>query len=168
MQSAQHNDFWQNVSGHLRQLTKNLIELSLDEEMTDYLHRQPYQRSDTTTDYRNGYYYRRLDTTLGPIEHISVPRSRSGLFRTKIFQRYARRQDTVNTLVCNAFLRGISTRDGAGTLKPLLGVDISASSVSRIVKRLDREVALYHQRPLLDEYQFLFLRRHCLICQRRS
>ena len=80
MQSAQHNDFWQNVSGHLRQLTKNLIELSLDEEMTDYLHRQPYQRSDTTTDYRNGYYYRDIDSTLGPLEHIAVPRVRSGLF----------------------------------------------------------------------------------------
>jgi putative transposase len=151
------DDFWSHMSLHLRQLTKNLIELSLEEDMTTFLQRRPYQRSEATPDYRNGSYCRDLDTTLGPLENIVVPRSRSGLFRPKIFARYARRQELVNTLVCNVFLRGVSTRDVAATLKPLLGVDVSASCVSRIAKRLDHDVNLYHQRPLLDEYQFLFL-----------
>jgi len=157
VQVINQDDFWTNTGMYLRQLTKELIELALEEEMTDYLHRQPYQRSDTSTDYRNGYYCRDLDTTLGPLENIAVPRARSGLFRPNVFARYARRQELVNTLVCNVFLRGISTRDVAATLKPLLGVDVSASCVSRIAKRLDLAVNQYHQRPLLDEYQFLFL-----------
>jgi len=154
---AKDADFWVNVNQHIRGLTKELIHFSLEEEMINYQKRPSYQRSDSRIDYRNGYYYRNLDTAVGPIELIQVPRSRSGLFRPKVFLRYQRRQESVNDAVCNIFLSGISTRDVSGALKPLLGTSISASTVSRICKRLDPQVKAYHQRKLLDEYQFLFL-----------
>jgi hypothetical protein len=51
-------------------------------------------------------------------------------------------------VICNVFLRGISTRDVAGALKPLLGTTISASAVSRITKRLNHNVKEFHQRSL--------------------
>lgn len=54
-------------------------------------------------------------------------------------------------------MRGISTRDVAGALKPLLNTTLSASTVSRITKRLNPLVKEFHQRKLLDQYQFLFL-----------
>jgi putative transposase len=38
-----------------------------------------------------------------------------------------------------------------------LNTTLSASTVSRITKRLNPIVKEFHQRPLLDEYQFLFL-----------
>jgi transposase-like protein len=154
---AKDADFWVNVNQHIRGLTKELIQFSLEEEMINYQKRPSYQRSDSRIDYRNGYYYRNLDTAVGPIELIQVPRSRSGLFRPKVFLRYQRRQKSVNDAVCNVFLSGISTRDVSGALKPLLGTSISASTVSRICKRLDPQVKAYHQRKLIDEYQFLFL-----------
>jgi len=149
-------EFWIDVNTYLRRLTKNLIEDTLDEEMIQYQQRERYQRTPNRLDYRNGHYYRDLDTTLGPIENIAVPRSRQGLFKPTVFAQYQRRQETVNTLVCNAFLRGISTREVAGVLKPVLGSNISASAVSRITKSLDTQVKAFHQRHLLDEYQFLF------------
>ena len=150
-------DFWIDVNTYLRKLTKSFIEDTLDEEMIQYQQRKPYQRTNTRIDYRNGHYLRDLDTTLGPIENIAVPRARHGLFKTTVFKRYQRRQQAVNTVVCNAFLHGISTREVAGVLKPILGTTISASSVSRITKSLDTHVKAFHQRKLLDEYQFLFL-----------
>ncbi len=150
-------DFWIDVNQYLRKMTKSLIEDSLDEEMIHYQKTNKYQRSEDRLDYRNGYYHRDLDTTLGPIENIAVPRSRHGLFKTEIFRKYQRRQEAVNTLICNAFLRGISTRDVAGVLKPILGTGISASAVSRITKSLNAQVKAFHQRELVDEYQFLFL-----------
>ncbi|HOU35806.1 MAG TPA: IS256 family transposase [Candidatus Omnitrophota bacterium] len=151
-------DFWIDVNSYLRKLTKSLIEDTLDEEMIQYMRTQPYQRAgENRLDYRNGHYCRNLDTTFGPIERIAVPRSRRGLFRPSVFARYHRRQQTVDDLVCNVFLRGISTRDVAETLKPVLGTTISASGISRITKRLDSSVKEFHQRKLLDEYQFLFL-----------
>ncbi len=154
---TQPKDFWVDVNSYLRKLTKSLIEDTLDEEMIQYQQREKYQRTKEHLDYRNGYYHRALDTTLGPIDNITVPRSRTGLFKTAVFERYQRRQETVNTVVCNAFLRGISTREVAGVLKPILGTNISASAVSRITKSLNTQVRAFHQRKLLDEYQFLFL-----------
>ncbi len=155
---SQQKDFWVDINHHLRHLVKNVIEVSLDEEMIQYMKRQPYQRAGKNRiDYRNGHYYRNLETTFGPIEQIAIPRSRSGLFRTAVFDRYQRRQKTVDDVVCNVFLRGISTRDVAGALKPLLHTSLSASTVSRITKRLNTNVKTFHQRDLLDEYQFLFL-----------
>lgn len=154
---TQPKDFWVDINAYLRTMTKNLIEDTLDEEMIVYQQRNRYQRVPERLDYRNGYYLRSLDTAFGPIEHINVPRSRHGLFKPTIFPRYQRRQRAVDDVICNVFLRGISTRDVAGALKPLLGTGISASAVSRITKRLDRNVKEFHQRQLLDEYQFLFL-----------
>ena len=150
-------EFWIDVNVYLRKLTKSFIEDTLDEEMIQYMQTQPYQRTDDRLDYRNGHYYRDLDTTLGPVDKIAVPRSRQGLFRPTVFNRYQRRQQAVNDVVCNAFLRGISTREVAGALKPILGTNISASAVSRITKSLNFQVKAFHQRKLIDEYQFLFL-----------
>jgi transposase-like protein len=150
-------DFWIDVNTYLRKLTKNFIEDTLDEEMIQYMQTQPYQRTNNRLDYRNGHYCRDLDTTLGPIESIAVPRSRQGLFRPTVFKRYQRRQQAVNDVICNAFLRGISTREVAGALKPILGTSISASAVSRITKSLNTKVKEFHNREIIDEYQFLFL-----------
>jgi transposase-like protein len=154
---TQPQDFWIDVNVYLRKLTKSLIEDTLDEEMIQYQQRERYQRTKERLDYRNGYYHRNLDTTLGPIDNITVPRSRGGLFKPTVFKHYQRRQQAVNDAVCNAFLRGISTREVAGVLKPILGTNISASAVSRITKSLNTQVKAFHQRQLLDEYQFLFL-----------
>ena len=123
-QSSQEKDFWVDTNQYLRRLVKGIIEVSLDEEMIQYMQTQPYQRAGANRlDYRNGYYFRNLDTTLGPVERITIPRSRRGLFRPSVFERYQRRQQAVNDVVCNVFLRGISTRDVAGALKPLLNPD---------------------------------------------
>lgn len=155
---TQPKDFWVDVNAYLRKLTKSFIEDTMEEELIQYMQTQPYQRTlSPRTDYRNGYYQRSLDTSLGSIKGIAVPRSRSGLYKPSVFGRYQRRQDAVNRIVYNVFLRGVSTRDVAGALKPVLGFDLSASAVSRITKRLDHNVREYHQRELLDEYQFLFL-----------
>lgn len=154
---TQPKDFWVDVNQYTLQMTKCFIEDTLDEEMIQYQQRERYERTNERLDYRNGYYHRNLDTTLGPVDHIAVPRSRHGLFKTTVFERYQRRQQAVNDVVCNAFLRGISTREVAGALKPILGTNISASAVSRITKSLNTQVKAFHQRQLLDEYQFLFL-----------
>lgn len=157
MKEIEPKEFWIDVNTYLRKLTRNLIEDTLDEEMIEYQQRERYQRTSQRLDYRNGYYRRNLDTTLGPVDNIAVPRSRHGLFKTTVFEHYQRRQETVNTVICNAFLRGISTREVAGVLKPILDTNISASAVSRITKSLNTQVKAFHQRKLLDEYQFLFL-----------
>lgn len=155
--SCHEEDFWQNIKRHVRYLLKDVMRISMDWEMTQYTQREKYKRTDNWSDYRNGYYVRNLDTELGPINELRIPRSRSGLFKTKVFKRYQRRQEKVNESIMNVFLCGVSTRDVSGAVKPLLETSFSASCVSRITKSLDGKVKEYHNRILLDEYQFLFL-----------
>lgn len=157
VESCHKEDFWQNIKVHTRSLLKDTMDIAMDWEMTQYTQRERYQRTDNWSDYRNGYYLRNLDTELGPINELRVPRSRSGLFKTKVFKRYQRRQDKVNESIMNVFLSGVSTRDVCGAVKPLLETSFSASCVSRITKSLDVKVKAFHKRELLDEYQFLFL-----------
>lgn len=156
-QETQQPDFWLDINTFAKSMTKEFFEISLEEEMIQYQQRQPYQRSSQRIDYRNGYYTRNMDTAFGPIEHIKVPRSRSGLFEPSMFNRYQRRQESVNQSIINCFLLGVSTRNVKDVLKPLIGIDISASTVSNATKAVDKLVKEYHQRPLIDEYQFLFL-----------
>lgn len=154
---AQKPNFWLDVNKFAKSITKEFFEISLEEEMIQYQQRKPYQRSSERVDYRNGYYTRNMDTAFGPIEQIKVPRSRSGLFEPSMFERYSRRQESVNQSIINCFLLGVSTRNVKDVLKPLIGIDVSASTVSNATKAVDALVKKFHQRDLLDEYQFLFL-----------
>lgn len=54
------------------------------------------------------------------------------------------------------FLAGVSTRRVGEVLSCIGGDRISAQTVSRITKSLDREVASYHRRALVDKYVYLF------------
>jgi len=150
-------NFWVDIKRHTRSLLKDTMQICMEEEMIEYTQTQRYQRTENRLDYRNGHYLRRLETELGPIDELKVPRSRLGLFRTKVFQYYQRRQKAVNEAICNVFLAGVSTRDVSGALKPILETTFSASCVSSVTKSLNSKVKGFHKRTLFDEYQFLFL-----------
>lgn len=156
-QETNKANFWLDINKFARSMTKDFFEITLEEEMIQYQQRKPYQRTKDRLDYRNGHYTRNMDTAFGPIENIQVPRSRSGLFEPSMFKKYQRRQESVNQSIINCFLLGVSTRNVKDVLKPLLGINISASTVSNATKAVDRLVKQFHKRDLLDEYQFLFL-----------
>lgn len=156
-QEVEPNDFWIDAHKLARSMTKEFFEITLEEEMIQYQQREAYQRTSNRLDYRNGHYLRNFDSAFGPIEQIKVPRSRTGLFQPTLFKKYQRRQDCVNQSIINCFLLGVSTRNVKDVLKPLLGVNISASTVSNATKAVDPLVKDFHRPPLIDEYQFLLL-----------
>ena len=107
--------------------------------------------------YRNGYYPRSLHTQFGLMEELQVPRLRNASFQTRVFKRYQRFQPQVENLIMDTFLKGVSTRKIGGLLSTLLETKVSATKVSRVCRKLNAQVLAYHQRPLLDEYQYLIL-----------
>lgn len=156
-QETNKADFWLDINKFAKSMTKDFFEITLEEEMIQYQQRQPYERIKDRLDYRNGHYTRNMDTAFGSILNIKVPRSRSGLFEPSMFKKYQRRQESVNQSIINCFLLGVSTRNVKDVLKPLLGINISASTVSNATKAVDTLVKKFHKRELIDEYQFLFL-----------
>ncbi|HEX2714860.1 MAG TPA: IS256 family transposase [Candidatus Acidoferrales bacterium] len=149
--------FEEELGERTRGYVKRLLEEALEAERTDWLGVGRYVRDEAgRRDYRNGYYRRDLGTRLGRLCGLRVPRTRGGC-RSQLLKRYQRRQEPVNELVRQAFLRGISTRQVGEVLEPVLGEAYSAQTVSRITRSLDRAVEAYHRRRLGDEYVYLFL-----------
>lgn len=138
-----------------RQALKQLVDKRLDEEMKEYLGLSRYEHAADRTDYRNGHYTRHLLTEMGDLE-LLVPRSRKGGFSTQLIERYARRCRSVDRVMLACFCLGLSTRKAAAVLAPMVGERVSATTISRIAKGLDKEVTLYHSRPLRDRYRYLF------------
>ena len=135
---------------------KLMLETALAAERDRHLQLSYYERAPDRLDYRNGYYFRDLLTQLGRLARVRVPRTRRG-FRSQLLPRYQRRQEAVNELILQAFLRGVSTRQVGRVLAPVLGESYSAQTISHITRQLDQAVAQFHRRPLRDDYVYLFL-----------
>lgn len=151
------DEFWQDAQAKQRQLLKTFLEGVLEAEMVALLAAGRYRRTEARSGYRNGFYERDLVTQFGIISGMRVPRKRVGETESSVFSRYQRRQAQVDTLIRNAFLAGVSTRRLGEVLEELLGTPISAQTVSRVARSLDREVRRFHQAPIADDVCYLFL-----------
>lgn len=144
-----------------REHLKLLMESSLELDRTAQLGRLRHERKPEGISYRNGYYERDLETGFGLVRQLRVPRVRSGGRSVRLdhtlFERYQRRRSEVERLICGLYFAGVSTRSVGEVLQILHGIAPSATTVSRIVAGIDREVRSYHCRQLGDEYVYLFL-----------
>ena len=141
----------------IKKWLKGMYQDALDAEFEQFVGIEKYQRSGERKTYRNGFYERSLATVYGELEGLKVPRDRKGLYQTKVFVRHQRRESGLNRLITECFWRGISTRDIKYILKQLAGVEVSASVVSGLTKKWQKEVLAWHQRRITDEYKYLFL-----------
>lgn len=144
------------LAGLFRGAIRTVLEYLLNEEVSELIGAERYQRIASRRDYRNGSYLRRLATALGWIE-VEVPRTRSGPVPQAVLERYQRREESVNALVREAYVSGCSTRDLEALTQTLLGEGLSRSTVSRVTEGLAEEVEAYFRRPLPKAYPYLFL-----------
>jgi putative transposase len=151
------DEFWRDFQEKQRRLVKTLLEGALEEEITVLLEAGRYRRTEARRGRRNGFYQRDLVTQYGIVTAIRVPRARSGEVERSVFSAYRRRQAQVDLLIRDIFLAGVSTRRVGETLESLLGTPVSAQTVSRVARSLDREVERFHEAPLADDLQYLFL-----------
>lgn len=125
----------------------------LEDRMEDRLERYLRDIGRRLSDRRNGYFSRHLLTEIGDIE-LHVPRTR-GWSAVEVVRSYARRVDQVERMILACFVLGVSTRKVAHALMPVLGEAVSATTVSRIARTLDKAVEAFHKRPLVRKYRFL-------------
>jgi len=108
----------------------------LEEEVAAFIGAGPYQRTAGRRDQRNGHYARNLVTGVGKIEALPVPRTRKG-FRTKLFQRYKRRQAELDEAICDMFVQGMSQVRVGAVFETLTGMQPSPTTVSRVFHTLE-------------------------------
>ncbi len=107
---------------------------------------------------RNGYRDRDFDCRTGTIE-LRVPKLRQGTYYPEwLFERRRRAERALVAVICECYVRGVSTRRVDGLVKTLGMEGISKSQVSALAKTLDGEVAAFRSRPLdAGPYPYLWL-----------
>jgi transposase-like protein len=148
---------WGDLRPELLEAVRRILETTMEDELATELIARRYERTPWRTDLRNGSYRRTLVTELGAIIDLRVPRRRLVPYRPSFLRRAARRTDVVDGVLRQAFLRGLSTRETATLAETLTGVSLSPSSVSRLARALDAQVAAYHRRPITFAARYVLL-----------
>lgn len=136
---------------------KKFLERALEVERDIHLGFESYTRGIPKEDSRNGYYERDIELAFGLIEDLRIPRTRKNSYKSKLIANYKRRQKSIEDLMREMFMRGISTRQVGQILTPLLGIDPSAATVSRVAKALDEDVKKFRSQHIGDDYIYLML-----------
>ena len=112
-----------------------ILQQALEEELTEFLGRERYERRGEPIAYRNGYAAVTVKTTAGPLK-LERPRVRNAAalgFCSEIVGKGVCRTHALEALVVCSFLRGLSVRDVEAALEEAFDAPVvSKSTVSRI------------------------------------
>lgn len=151
-------DFWGDLKNQTKLALKRLLETTMSIELQDLIGARRWAHSSTRRGHRNGAYRRTLLTGFGWIGDLMVPRIREGQVSFRCLGRYKRRSPDVDAALLKTFLGGVGQRNVQEVLEPLLGPrSVSATTVSHVTRVLDRQVRIFHSRPLQDIYRYLLL-----------
>jgi len=153
------DSFWGQIRWRTQFALQQMLEADSEQQMAEYLGLARYERSEDSeerVDSRNGYYDRDYVTPMGSIR-LRVRRTRKRSFLPRGLRALERRAPAVAELIRQAFLRGISTRAVGRVVALLTDEPVSAQTVSRLTRVLDREVEKFHHAGLDDDWAYLLL-----------
>jgi len=153
------DSFWGDLQGRTRETLQKVLEAGSEQQMAEHVGLQWYERPAGEAgriDYRNGFYEREYVVPLGVLR-LRVSRTRLRSFLPRGMRALERRSPEVSEMMRQAFLRGISTRGVGRVVSLLTGESVSAQTVSRLTRVLDKQVAEFHHAPLGDEWCYLIL-----------
>jgi transposase-like protein len=136
-----------------------ILQQALEEELTEFLGRERYERRGEPVAHRNGYERMAVKTTAGPLE-LERPRLRNASalgFASEIVGKGVARTHALEALVVCSFLRGLSVRDiEAALAETFEGPVVSKSTVSRICADTRERYRAWCGR-CLDEHDLVYL-----------
>ena len=128
--------------GLLKQVTRNVLETALNEEMTEHLgyekNRVPEGRESTNV--RNGTRPKSVLTHATGQVDLEVPRDRDGTFEPVIVRKRQRRLGEVDEIVLSLYARGLTTGEVSAHFAEIYGVSVSKETISRITDKVLEEM----------------------------
>jgi putative transposase len=134
--------------GLLQQLTKIVLESSLEGEMDAHLgysKHDPQGRNGENS--RNGKRSKTVLTEVGPVG-IEVPRDRDSNFEPQIVRKRQRRLEGIDGMVLSLSAKGLTTGEISAHLAEVYGASVSKDTISAITDRVLEGMAEWQNRPL--------------------
>lgn len=149
-----------------REGARQMLLAVLEAEVTEFLGRQRYERTDGDdvavgrAGYRNGYgKTRRVTLGTGTLT-VRAPRVRASAepFASQVLPAYQRRSQAVQELIPELYVQGLATGDFEPALRGLLGetAALSPSTVVRLKAQWESEYEAWRTRSLSDQ-QYAYL-----------
>ncbi len=151
-------DLFEMIRTSIKESVGQYLSELMDLELTHFLGRRRYERSQGRSNHRNGSYGRHF--TLKGIGNVAIriPRDRKGEYKTEVIPRSKQYEDALREDLCVMFLSGISTRTLSMMSERLIGRKISPSEVSKAGKELIKAVEGWRERSLSEEsIKYLFV-----------
>jgi putative transposase len=149
----------ESFSGYCRLAAQAMLQTAMEVEATEFIGRSSYQRrEDDQGIYRNGYKRRRVATGEGSIA-LHVPQTRDGLepFQTRILEAYRRRSETLEALIPQLYVKGLSVRDVSDAMTAVFqDAGVSPATASRIGQTIQEDFQTWQERSL-SGYDVLYL-----------
>jgi putative transposase len=143
-------------SDPLRSIIHLFLQMIMEYEVANKVGAQKGEHSTDRSTYLSGTRPRRFDTRLGTI-NLEVPKLRRGGYVPSFVKEHQRSERALISVVCEAYLNGVSTRKVERLAKALGIESLSASQVSQMTKELDERVAEFRVRSLEKEYAVLWV-----------
>jgi putative transposase len=135
--------------GLLKQLTKQVLETALDQELTEHLgHEKNDPAGNETGNVRNGTRPKTVLTESTGQVGIEVPRDRAGTFEPQIVRKRQRRLAGVDEIVLSLYAKGLTTGEISAHFAEIYGASVSRETISRITDRVIEEMQSWQARPL--------------------
>src|SRR6202142_321428 len=144
-------------NGLLKQLTKALLERALQAELTEHVGYEKHDPAGNNSgNSRNGTAKKSVKGDFGEID-LETPRDRNGSFEPKIVAKGQTRFTGFDDKIVSMYARGMSTREIAGHLEEIYGVEVSPALISNVTEAVIEEVKTWQGRPLDAVYPIVYL-----------
>ncbi len=147
---------WNDIEVKVRDTLRFSIQSVLEDEFAMQIGAGLYQRSATRKDRRSGYYQRRITTTYGTVT-VFVPKARNLRPEYRFIEKYKRRHVYFDRMVALGLLLGMSTRKQEKFFKAFIGDNVSHTTASKILSKIEAGLNRYRTRKLKDEYEHVYL-----------
>lgn len=140
----------------VRGTVEETLNTLLDAEADQHCKAGKHERTPDRADYRSGYYTRNLETQAGNVK-LKVPKLRTLPFDSAIIQRYRRREISVEEALVEMCLAGVSVRRVEDIIEALWGTKVSASTVSKLNKKIYGRIEEWRNRSIEGEYPYVYM-----------
>ena len=131
--------FESKLDAMIKTKVEDIVNAMLDAEADEITNAARYERKTGRKAFRAGHYERGLTAKVGRLE-LKVPKLKGALFESAVVERYRRRESSVEEVLMDMYLAGVSTRQVHDTGRVLWGDRMPSQTLGDKLRRVYVEI----------------------------